>query len=219
MARFILFLISTAVCFASSLAGYSPPKERTAQERALDDMRSSLADLKQKMHSYEVEREIFEEKISNLESTVSSLRLQLKNQLQANEELAKGKFLAFEKRMLSVEKMNDALLSDFKLFKQHANETGTALGLIHNKQNELEQQLSHNVNSIKSALETTLKLSSPQTISEEALGDTSVYLVKSGDSLERIAKAHSTSVELIKKLNKLSSDKIRVGQQIKLPEQ
>ena len=45
-----------------------------------------------------------------------------------------------------------------------------------------------------------------------------VYKVKSGDSLEKIAKNHRCSVEKIKKLNGLNNDLIVVGQELKIPQ-
>ena len=43
------------------------------------------------------------------------------------------------------------------------------------------------------------------------------YTVKSGDTLLRIAKAHGTTVKAIKSANSLTTDKIKVGQKLKLP--
>lgn len=45
---------------------------------------------------------------------------------------------------------------------------------------------------------------------------TKTYTVKKGDTLSKIAKDHGTTVTMIKKLNKLSSDRIYVGQKLKL---
>lgn len=44
------------------------------------------------------------------------------------------------------------------------------------------------------------------------------YVVRSGDSLSVIAQRHSTSVANLKSLNKLTSDRVLVGQILKLPE-
>lgn len=43
------------------------------------------------------------------------------------------------------------------------------------------------------------------------------YTVKSGDSLWKIARAHNTTVSAIKQANGLSSDMLKVGQQLQLP--
>ena len=43
------------------------------------------------------------------------------------------------------------------------------------------------------------------------------YVVKSGDTLSRIASQHSTTVPAIKRLNNLSTDRITVNQKLKIP--
>ncbi len=48
-------------------------------------------------------------------------------------------------------------------------------------------------------------------------GDTTIYVVKSGDMLGRIAKAHGTTVAKLKALNDLKTSSIKVGQKLKLP--
>jgi peptidoglycan endopeptidase LytE len=51
-----------------------------------------------------------------------------------------------------------------------------------------------------------------------AASDTSdVYVVKSGDSLTKIAKEHGTTVKAIRAANDLKTDKIKVSQHLKLP--
>ncbi|MBS0625746.1 MAG: LysM peptidoglycan-binding domain-containing protein [Verrucomicrobia bacterium] len=44
-----------------------------------------------------------------------------------------------------------------------------------------------------------------------------VIVVKKGDSLDKIAKAHHTTVDAIIKINQLPSSFLRVGQQLKIP--
>ena len=48
-----------------------------------------------------------------------------------------------------------------------------------------------------------------------ASGET--YVVKSGDNLTKIAKAHGTTVKAIQAENNLSTTKINVGQKLKIP--
>jgi nucleoid-associated protein YgaU len=51
-----------------------------------------------------------------------------------------------------------------------------------------------------------------------ALGQTpTFYIVKSGDTLTKIAKAHGISVKALKSANDLSSDQIVVGAKLKIP--
>jgi LysM repeat protein len=49
------------------------------------------------------------------------------------------------------------------------------------------------------------------------IADPNVYVVKSGDVLGSIAKSHGTTVSAIKALNGLATDKINVGQKLKMP--
>jgi len=55
------------------------------------------------------------------------------------------------------------------------------------------------------------------TSADTGAGGGETYVVKSGDSLTKIAKAHGTTVKAIKAENNLSSDHIKVGQKLKMP--
>jgi LysM repeat protein len=63
----------------------------------------------------------------------------------------------------------------------------------------------------------TTKEAAPGTAAEAAPGDGTVYVVKSGDILLKIAKAHGTTVKKIMAMNELKSTSIRAGQKLKLP--
>jgi LysM repeat protein len=52
---------------------------------------------------------------------------------------------------------------------------------------------------------------------DAAAGDGTVYVVKSGDMLFRIARSHGTSVKKIMAMNDLKSTSIRAGQKLKMP--
>ena len=67
------------------------------------------------------------------------------------------------------------------------------------------------------ALSTTAKEAAPGAAAEAAPADGSVYVVKSGDILLKIAKAHGTTVKKIMAMNELKSTSIRTGQKLKLP--
>jgi len=58
---------------------------------------------------------------------------------------------------------------------------------------------------------------SPVRVSGTASQTAGRYVVKSGDTLDRIARAHGTTVRAIKAANGLTSDNIVAGQNLKLP--
>jgi len=45
-----------------------------------------------------------------------------------------------------------------------------------------------------------------------------LYVVKSGDTLTRIAKAHGTTIKALKAANSLEGDRLLVGEKLKIPE-
>lgn len=50
-----------------------------------------------------------------------------------------------------------------------------------------------------------------------AAGGGEIYVVKSGDTLSKIARTHGTTVKAIENENNLSTTKIKVGQKLKMP--
>ncbi len=50
----------------------------------------------------------------------------------------------------------------------------------------------------------------------EATGE-AFYFVKSGDTLSRIAKTHNTTIKALKSVNELATDRIVVGEKLKIP--
>ncbi|MDB6025729.1 MAG: peptidoglycan-binding protein [Verrucomicrobiales bacterium] len=62
----------------------------------------------------------------------------------------------------------------------------------------------------------TAKADAPAAALDGAAND-SLYVVKPGDVLERIAKNHGTSVKALKMANNLKTDRLKVGQKLKLP--
>lgn len=52
---------------------------------------------------------------------------------------------------------------------------------------------------------------------EEKKAETKEVIVKKGDVLEKIAKAHGSSVAAIKKANQLKNEKLKIGQILKVP--
>ena len=99
------------------------------------------------------------------------------------------------------------------MLASHANETTAALIQFKNRINDLENDISSQnrrfdeLSKLKGRIESLAKISAPFKL----------YKVRAGDSLEKIARAHKTGVDRIKKLNNLNQDLIVVGQELKIP--
>ncbi|MEC8306472.1 MAG: LysM domain-containing protein [Chlamydiota bacterium] len=88
-----------------------------------------------------------------------------------------------------IEKRQDQIRADLKQLSSHAHDTNLALSQFKEKIQTLQKVVSHG---------------------------TEWYIVKSGDSLEKIAQKHDLSVEQLKKMNNLQEDLIVVGQEIRI---
>ena len=55
------------------------------------------------------------------------------------------------------------------------------------------------------------------TASSSSGGGEEIYIVKSGDTLSKIAKRHGTTIKAIESENGLSTTHIKVGQKLKIP--
>jgi LysM repeat protein len=203
------FVVAAAASPVPSLAAPQPP--RTARDRLFDDLLSDVSDLKQKVHCFQVEREIMEEKLAQQEQLVNSLKQQLKTSQTAGDELANGRMGLYDKRLASVEKVNEGLVADLKVLKAHGNEMAASLHSLQEQVDGLEKSMGTNMAHMKNALEALAKVSGVSAPSSE---NGSTYRVKAGDSLEKIARAHQISVDTLKKLNNLSSDRIKIGQNL-----
>ncbi len=169
---------------------------------ALREMRSELADLKHALNNAQVEIQILEEQVQ-AQSTVTS-------KTKSGPPVPSPQL---EKRLAVIEQAQEKIHTDLKQLSSHANQTSTCLQQYSTKISELEQNLDRHgklvrdVGDLKSSLKT---LSSPDSTE-------GTYKVKSGDSLEKIARNHKVSVEALKKANQLSQNKILIGQELVIP--
>jgi len=122
---------------------------------------------------------------------------------------------ALEQKWNAAEKSRVADSGELKQLSSHAKETGLALVQFKDRIGEMEQELIsgqrrfEEIGKLKSNIENLAKALQAS--------DLKIYKVRSGDSLEKIAKSNKTTVEKIKKLNGMEQDLIGVGQELKIP--
>lgn len=83
-------------------------------------------------------------------------------------------------------------------------------GWIKNQSEPIQEQTPASMKADKSSQESISVL---EVLSQQAID----YVVQPGDALVKIARRYNTTVELIKKLNGLQSDSIRVEQKLRVP--
>lgn len=191
-----LFLLSPLA--AKSHSGlYSSPE--------WDEIKLEIDDLKHALHTAQVELSIQEERLKKQEGVVQKQGKDLKESSQ---------LAVLEKRVVSLEKMLEKVIADVRSINSSLTQISTHLDQVQGHLSVQEEKLGE-VGKLKTTLTSiaqAVRSPSPATPST----DSKMYLVKAGDSLEKIARAHNISVENLRKLNHLSQDKILVGQQLRV---
>lgn len=194
----VFIYCAIACCFCTHLLS----KQGDYNEVLLDEIRIELGDLKHAMHTYQVDIQILEEKLRKQEQMIALLKSAQQVKPPSNTDHIERKISLLEKNQ---EKTDISLIQ----YKEK----------IHEFEQEISQQNQRldEVAKLKSTLTSISKaMNGTKTTAATAAAPAKTYKVKSGDSLERIARNHKTTVENLKKLNQLDSDKISIGQTLKI---
>lgn len=210
------------------IANYNGYYQGDENATAIKEMRDSIENIRHEVNNHETEIRMYEEKLTNFDAIIENVRDQLSDANKQHKEQLKGNSANLEEKINSLDSTTKGLVSDLRLFKAHANDATAALALYKQKINDLEKILevqNQNIEHLQAAMKSLMDvLQVKESASSKATADISSgvsgnsYRVKSGDSLEKIARNHNTTIQIIKELNGLTNDKIVVGKVIKLPE-
>lgn len=187
---------------------------------ALREMRATMDDLRHEVSNHEAEIKTYDEKIHNLETIIDSLRQQSSDTSHAHKEALKDSSATLEMKINSLETTTKGIVSDLKLFKTHTNEAASALAHYKQKLSDLEKILeiqNQNLDSLHTALKSITDVLQVKNNISTFTASEKTYRVATGDSLEKIARKHQTTIQMLKELNGLTNDKIIVGQILKVP--
>lgn len=192
----------------------SPNDEKHQLELTLHEVQTNLDDLRHDINCFQTELQILDGRIKYYENTLASLKQNDLEKQQAKLEQLSQQVQQFEKKWTSFDKNSQQAAKELKDLSSHANETSAALTQFKDRISELEE----GIFSQNRKFDELAKLKGNiETLAKGISGDFKIYKVKPGDSLEKIARAHKTAVEKIKKLNDLEQDLIVTGQQLKIP--
>ncbi len=225
----LLVYFSTA-----SNIGFSAPAMRNQnyyesdQALLIKELKISLENLRSLVNNHETEIRMYDEKLKNVDSIIEGVRDQCSDTAKGQKEQLKGSTSALEERIGALEEITRGLLTDLKQFKTFTSETTSFLTQYKQRMTDLERSLdlqNKNIQHLQTALKAMMsalqvKGSLEITTSDDSTSatDTILYRVKPGDSLEKIARNLNTDVQVIKRLNNMTNDKIIVGKQIKVPD-
>jgi len=158
------------------------------------DPRDQISIIRNDLKNLEVEFQQLKEHVSNQDASLETVQTDVTAVTKS-------------KKDRSIETKLDSILSELKSIKSHANKLADEIETNRKKNLQLEADFSN----LQGALNSVM----------EALGiDRSsgkFYTVKPGDSLGGIAQKNKTTIQALKKANRLKGDTIIVGQKLKLP--
>lgn len=203
MRTFLLSILSLIWLSGCSPLRSSPNDEKHQMELTIHEVRTSLDDLKHDTNCFQTELQILDGRIKYYENALATLKQHDLEKQQTKIDLMIQQIQNLEKKWAAFEKLQQEDAKDLQTLSSHANETTAALAQFKSRISELEQEI----------------FSQNRKFSEFSKDKAEVvlYKVKPGDSLEKIARAHKTAVDKIKKLNRLEQDLIVVGQELKIP--
>lgn len=232
-----LALASFAIFFASFSLTAAPRGQYYQDENAIaiKEMRDSIEDIRHEVNNHEAEIRVFDEKLTNFDAIIESVRDQLSDSSKSHKEQLKGSSANLESKIAALETTSKGLVTDLRQFRTHSNETTAALTQYKQKIGELEKiidQQNQNIEHLQAAMRSLMEAlqgkpqASAKAVSDSSSSSGSVgslssdrsYKVKSGDSLEKIARSHQTTIQAIKDVNGLTTDRIVVGKTLIIPD-
>lgn len=218
------------IAVAMSATAFGASRRYVAEEdtaQVLREIRDSLEDLKHEVRNHESEIRMYEEKLSTMESSIDTLRQQMSDSQQVHKDILKETSTNSEMKVNGLDSTVKGMVADLRQLKGHANDSATALGQYKTKLLEMEKIMdaqSQNIENLQAALKSMMDAmqvrSSGTVVANSANAESSgmrTYRVRSGDSLEKIARSQGTTISAIKDANNMVNDKIIVGQNLRIP--
>lgn len=181
-----------AVLFLSVFSLEAAPSRYS--DNTNSDLRDTVESLRHQVANHEAEIRVFEEKFKSQEEIIDSISAQFKDSVKS----VKASSVTSSQDMAQQ-------LADYKK-------------RIATLEKSLEIQ-TKNLDNMQKALTSLIDAIQGKEPSATSVSGTKIYRVKSGDSLEKIAKQNHTTIKKLKELNNLTGDQIIIGQKIELPDE
>ena len=215
MRRIVIMFPLVFVLTGCSLTS-TPKEERHKIEMSLHKVRTDIEEIKHDCNTAEIELHILEGKVIDQEAAISSVKDKVIESQKSKIDSLEEKIATLEKRLATSDKKNDELKQDMRKLAKHANETTSAFAQYKEKISELESEIHGQEKKFQeiSQIKESIALLAKEIDQKKP---TTKYVIVDGDSIEKIARKFGTSADTIRKMNRLESDLIRVGEEIVVP--
>ncbi len=201
--------INTAICLSilllSSCGAIKSTSEvdRHKMEMAVNKLRTEIEEIKHDLNTYHIEHHVLDGKLVDQQEMIAKLESKDAKIEQIQIDKLKKSLEFMKKKQATLSKTQEKIATEIRKLSTHTTDTNFALSQNKKRLSELEKNL----------LMQNKSLAKLEKITSAPI----LYVVQDGDSLEKIAKKFSTTIEQIKKLNKLENDLIKIGQKINVP--
>ena len=195
--------MKTVIALAIFGGVFSPCLSRPYQQMPMD---VAISDLREEVNNHDFELDQQKVQITYLENLLDDIHDSLRDLSSKKPEANK---------IARIEENLNALKKDVKAFQKYAEEVTATLSADKKQMQKQAQDIERQGKEIALFRKELKQLFSAFDIDVEE--NETVYQVKPGDSLGKIAIKHKTTVKKIKELNQLKRDQIIVGQKLKIP--
>ncbi len=209
-----IFVLLPLLAILSGCAVSSHSKsDKHQMEMSLHKVRTEVDEIKHDLNTYEIEHHVLEGKLIDQEQTIANLKKQILELNQTKLEALSSEIQSVNKQVALLGKKQEKILGDIRQLSAHANETTTALSQYKEKITYFEKAIALQEEQVRNIIKRKGELEQLSSLTSNIR----YYVVQTGDSLEKIAREHGTSVEVIKRANGLEDDLIVIGQRLRLP--
>jgi len=173
---------------------------------------SANQNLSNRLHNCEIEVDMLKNSISTQEQARESLQREVSQLLKATRETLNNNQKGSAQQQKSFSSTVEKLQQDLQTLKKHSNDLSASVNTLSKNIQEIKESERQNSRSIKD-LEQALRAIT-LAMGGEKISDS--YIVKSGDSLDKIARAHKTTIKQLMDLNKLKNSNIHPGQSLQI---
>lgn len=210
----VLTSIVAPLFILTSCSWQSPREEKHKLELSLHKIRTDIDDMKHDLNTSDIELHILEGKVIDQEDTISSMKEMINTSQSGKIDELQKLLSSLNKELALLKKQQGEILGDLKSLSDHATDTNNALTQYKDKIGEMEKAIGFQNKKFEEVSKLKKNLSS---LVQSIKNETFTYTIKEGDSLEKISKHFSVSVDEIKKTNNIKEDLIFKGQQLVIP--
>ncbi len=224
MNRWILVAVASVCVATLDAAPFSrnrKPVEQPPQQQE-DPMRDLLLDLRHQIANQEAELRTLRQRLENQEQIIDGVRDNTDRFQSLTQEVVKNHGSTIESKVAFVAANHDQLGQDLQLLQQYANTVKELLEQYHSRMQTLENTVDKHTKNLKSMEVAVQSLVEAFPAGDKPIvsieGTDTIYRVVDGDTLEKIARRNQTTIRKLKEVNNLATDRIIVGQKLKLPQ-